>query len=272
MRVALTGASGSVGRSLLPALLRGGHQVTAIDRRPWPGDLPAGASFALADLTVASDLAEAMQGCDGVVHLAGYPSPRSADPDLVYVTNVLATHRVLQAAVSVGVGHICLASSINAIGGAFSRRPRYDYFPLDEEHPCYVEDVYGLSKWVGEQDAGALCRRHPDLCVASLRFHFVVPDRQFAVDRAPRMVDMLWRHLWGYVTADAVNRAVLAALSATWRGHEVFYVVASDTVDDGPSEVLQRSTFPEVPVRKPFVGNSGFFDCSKAAAMLGWSP
>ena len=35
-------------------------------------------------------------------------------------------------------------SSINAIGGRFSRSPRYDYFPLDEQHPAYVEDPYSV--------------------------------------------------------------------------------------------------------------------------------
>jgi hypothetical protein len=46
---------------------------------------------------------------------------------------------VLSAAATLGIQRVCSASSINAIGGAFSRAPRYDYFPIDEQHPTYVE-------------------------------------------------------------------------------------------------------------------------------------
>ena len=40
----------------------------------------------------------------------------------------------MRAAVESGVLRICQASSVNAIGQAYSRAPRYDYFPIDEAH------------------------------------------------------------------------------------------------------------------------------------------
>ncbi len=49
---------------------------------------------------------------------------------------------------------------MNAIGGAFSQSPKYDYFPLDEQHPTYAEDPYSLSKWVLEQQADAFACRY----------------------------------------------------------------------------------------------------------------
>jgi UDP-glucose 4-epimerase len=35
--------------------------------------------------------------------------------------------------------------SINA-AIVFSKRPRFDYIPLDEKHPFYPEDAYSLCK------------------------------------------------------------------------------------------------------------------------------
>jgi len=38
-----------------------------------------------------------------------------------------------------------MVSSINVIGGAFNRSPRYDYFPVEEQHLTYAEETYSLS-------------------------------------------------------------------------------------------------------------------------------
>ena len=40
--------------------------------------------------------------------------------------------------------HVVLASSINAIGALFSNDPKYEYFPLDENHPYNPEDGYSV--------------------------------------------------------------------------------------------------------------------------------
>ena len=269
-KVAVTGAVGRVGSRLVPALLTAGYEVLAIDRAPWPGDLPQGASFAQLDVGDPPQLAKALAGSAMVVHLAALPSPLRFDSELVYRTNVLGTHSVLRVAAEEGLSHVCIASSVNAIGGAYSTEPRYDRFPLDESHACYVEDVYGVSKWIGEQEAAATARRNPDVCLASFRLHFSVPDRATAVMAAGQMGEMVRKHLWGYVTFDGINRAVLAALGATWRGHEVFYLVAPQTVSDEPSEELAAKFYPKVPIVGSLRGTEGFFDCSKARRMLHW--
>ena len=76
---------------------------------------------------------------------------------MVHNNNVVSSYNALRAAATAGVRRVCQASSVNAIGGRFSRwPPRYDYFPVDEQHPTYAEDPYSLSKWICEQQADAI--------------------------------------------------------------------------------------------------------------------
>ena len=78
---------------------------------------------------------------------------------------------------------ICLASSINAIGGVGSRRGNFDYFPVDEKHPAHIEDDYSLSKQAMEAQADSFARRNPDMTISSLRFH-ALPDNSPEMENA----------------------------------------------------------------------------------------
>ena len=69
---------------------------------------------------------------------------------------------------------------------------------------------------------------------------------------------------------DATARAVFAALTVPFAGHEVFYIVAPDTMVAAPSLELAAEHFPDVPIRGDLDGNRGFFDCGKAETILGW--
>ncbi len=108
------------------------------------------------------------------------------------------------------------------------------------------------------------------MAIASLRFHGVVPERPTAPRRPGEHAGVLARHLWGYTRLDAAARACLLALAAPFTGHEVFYIVAPDTMMDVPSLELRQRFFPDVPVRGDLSGNRGFFNCQKAERLLGW--
>jgi hypothetical protein len=66
MRVAVTGASGLIGSALVPHLRSVGHEVVRLVRRP-----PAGPDEITWDPKGGTVDLDAMQGVDGVVHLAG---------------------------------------------------------------------------------------------------------------------------------------------------------------------------------------------------------
>ncbi len=270
MRIAITGSSGRVGRAVVDLAVEQGHALVCIDRVPPPADVRQEVTFYPADITDYAGFLGAMRGCDTLVHLAAIPGP-FGDPDqVVHNNNVVGSYNALRAAAELGMLHVCQASSVNAIGGAYSRAPHYDYFPLDEHHPTYAEDSYSLSKWICEQQADALARRYETMTIASLRLHWVVPDRsvpaQHHVGQSPRLA----KDLWGYTSFAAAARACLLSLTANFTGSETFYIVAPDTSTDVPSLELAARFYPQVPVRGDLSGCRSFFDSAKAERMLGW--
>jgi nucleoside-diphosphate-sugar epimerase len=197
-------------------------------------------------------------------------SPGETDWHRVHGDNVTGSYNVLLAAAEAGVKRVCAASSVNAIGGIFSRTPRYDYFPLDPAHPCYAEDPYSLSKWILEEQARSITRRFADLAVSCLRFS-AIQERERRVDFGRRREDLLARDLWGYSPPEDCARVCLTAVTADLHGAEVFYVVARDTASEVPSEELRRRFYPDVTVRGDLSGHRAFYDSTAAREKLGWT-
>jgi nucleoside-diphosphate-sugar epimerase len=272
MRIAVTGGNGDMGRSLIPYLLEQNHTVVSLDRA-----LPTGSTyvpnvdFLVADVRDFGQLVASLRGCEALIHLAAIRAPLNYPDPVVYADNTLGSYNALSAAATLGIKRVCLASSINAIGGVFSRSPRYDYFPADERHPTYAEDPYSLSKWVLEQQADAFARRFEWMTIASLRFHWLVETRERAVEAAPFMGEAVIRHLWAYTLLSEASRACLLSITADFPGHEVFYIVAPRTVVEAPSLALARQHYPQTEVRGTLSGTRGFFSCAKAERLLGWT-
>lgn len=264
MRIAITGANGRLGRAVAATAREAGHEIVGIDRAGPPD--PSVLDIDLADY---DPLVEALGGCDALVHLAAITGPGVHPDPVVHNNNVTASFNALRGAVDAGVERICQASSVNAIGGRFSRAAQYDYFPLDEAHPAYVEDPYSLSKLACEQQADAIARRF-GASIASLRLHGLVGDRDGATKWPGLPPGALERQLWGYTRMDAAVRACLSSIGTDLGGHETFYIVAPDTMVDTPSLELAREHFPGVPIRRPIEGHAGFYDCSKAGRLLEW--
>ena len=267
MQIAITGGSGRVGQAVVALAVAHGHTIVNIDRAPPAQPSAPGVRFAQADITDFDALQAAMHGCDALVHLAAIPQPGLTSDHELHNHNVVGSYNALLGAAQLGIRRICQASSVNAIGHAFSRTPRYDYFPIDEAHPSYTEDAYSLSKWIAEQQAGSLCRRYADLRIASLRFHWVTPALPPLEALRP---ELLAKNLWSYVRTEAAARACLLALSADFAGHEAFFIVAPRTMLPTPSLQLARAHYPEVPIVGDLDDTTAFFSSAKAARLLGW--
>lgn len=99
--IAVTGASGNVGRPLVEALARAGEKVTAVSRRPLPHELPEGARHVRADLADPATLGPALDGADALFLLLAGELLGGGAPAV----------EVLAAAQEAGVRRVVLLSS-----------------------------------------------------------------------------------------------------------------------------------------------------------------
>jgi UDP-glucose 4-epimerase len=268
--IAVTGGGGRIGRAVVAMALDQGHGVISIDRaRPTDVEDHPRLTFRQVDVTDHAEFEAAVRGADALIHLAAIAGPGRHPAHVVHNNNVVGSYNALTVAADLGIRRVCQASSINATGAVYSRRPRYDYFPLDERHPTYNEDPYSLSKWICEEQGGSFARLHSDLSIASMRFHWVVAGREVATERAPGREAAI-KHVWGYTRADEAARACLLSLTVPFSGHEAFYIVAPRTMAQRPTMDLLREHYPSVEVREPLEADAGLYDCTKAARLLGW--
>jgi nucleoside-diphosphate-sugar epimerase len=272
MKIAVTGGSGRIGRAVMAMALTRGDSVVSIDRvNPEDNAAQSNITYIQADITDYTAMENALRGCDALVHMAAIPAPGHHPDHEVHNNNVMGSYNALRAAVEVGIQRVCQASSVNATGLAYSRWPRFDYFPLDEEHPTYNEDPYSLSKWICEEQADSFARRYEGMTISSMRFHWVVPERAAAMQaRGYSQTNAGVKNLWAYTRFDSAAQACLLSLTADFKGHEVFYITAPDTIVDTPSLELKQKFFPDVPVRGDLSGYKSFFNSSKAERLLGW--
>jgi uncharacterized protein YbjT (DUF2867 family) len=111
--ILLTGATGTVGRALLPLLLDAGQSVRALVRDPRRlGPRRVDVQIALGDLADPFSMRHAMRGVDTVVHLAA--TIRDQPAGTIEELNGLATIRLLRAAERTGVERFVFFSAIGA--------------------------------------------------------------------------------------------------------------------------------------------------------------
>ena len=158
MKVALTGASGLVGRSLLRGLVSKGHEVVALGRRPVGGAEWRG--WRLGETA-------SLDGCDVLVHAAfshlpgRYRGGEGGDPEGFLARNRDGSLRLFKEAHAAGPGRVVFLSSRAVYGGY---PPGTD---LDEHLPPRPDTLYGEMKWAVEQGLSALAG--PGFATASLR-------------------------------------------------------------------------------------------------------
>src|SRR4051812_36943621 len=104
MKVFVAGATGVLGRLLLPRLLAGGHSVRGIARSVPTGPPPVGVELVEADL-LNDDLFDLVAGCKAVVHIAtAIPRDPAAQAgwDTTAQLRTIGTRRLLDAALACG--------------------------------------------------------------------------------------------------------------------------------------------------------------------------
>jgi nucleoside-diphosphate-sugar epimerase len=148
-RIAITGATGFVGRRLVARLLADGRAVRRITRRP--PDTPAVDEdwCFVGAVDHSTDWRAPLTGVDVVVHLAARThvvGERGGGKLVDYrPLNVDGTRRLAEGAARSGVRRLVFVSSIKVNGERTTQRP---YTAKDPPRPV---DAYGISKWEAEQ-------------------------------------------------------------------------------------------------------------------------
>src|SRR5918911_5214774 len=148
--VALTGATGFIGRHLLRELPQRGYRVRVLLRRP--AELPPEASGAVVgDLARPQNMAAALSGVDAVIHSAGIAHAMSGAPEDDYpVLNTQATIRLARAAEKARAKRFVFLSSIRAQTG-----PAAQGVVTEADAPAPT-DPYGRSKLAAEEGLAQL--------------------------------------------------------------------------------------------------------------------
>ena len=141
MKLLVTGATGFLGSTLVPLLLEAGHEVRVLARS---GAALPGCEVAHGDVLDKNSITKALQGREGLYHLAGLVSRDPADARKMYDLHVSGTRNLLDAAA--GMQRIVLASSSGTIGVSRTRRvaTEDDDYPIETvgRWPYYLSKIY----------------------------------------------------------------------------------------------------------------------------------
>ena len=273
MKIAVTGANGKLGLTVVRELREHGHEVVAIDilgRRE--------SGFVRVDLTDYGQVVDVLAGVDGVhsgldavVHLGAVPAPGLVPDSETFRNNILATFNVFQACRRAAIRTIVSASSETVLGLPFDTDP--PYIPVDEEYDTRPESVYSLTKHLEEQLALKLTRWDPQLSITSLRFSNVMNPEDYAefpsFDEDAQL--RKW-NLWAYVDGRDAAQAIERALTLKRPGFDVFIVAAADTVMTQTNAELIRATFPRVATTRSLDDHETLLSIEKARRVLGYEP
>jgi dihydroflavonol-4-reductase len=152
MKALVTGATGFVGAAVASALGAAGWQVRVLVRAGSDrGNLrPLAVQVVEGELADERSLERALEGCDGLFHVAADYRLGARDPRPLYRTNVDGTRNILRAARRVGVPRIVYTSSVATVGIPA------DGAPGDERTPVTLNNMIGhykRSKYLAEEVA-----------------------------------------------------------------------------------------------------------------------
>jgi dihydroflavonol-4-reductase len=121
-RILLTGATGFLGRHLIPTLTGAGHEVVALCRKDEPDLAAAGVTVRRGDVLDGASVKAAAEGCEALFHCAGKVSRKPEDAEDLYRLHVEGTKITLDASRAAGVRRVVLASTSGVV--AVTEDPR----------------------------------------------------------------------------------------------------------------------------------------------------
>lgn len=244
--ILITGGSGFLGAWIIRRLTARGLAVRVFDihdRRQTvaaiAGDMAHQLDWRVGDIANAEAVRQSMQGCGGVIHLAGVLTPDcAAHPVRGAQINLIGTLNVFEAAQAEGIRQVVYASSAGVYG------------PDDAQHP-FPMTHYGAFKLATEGSARAYWH---DRQIASIGFRpFVVygPGRETGVSAGPSLAcraaargeacTVGYTGAAGLIYVDDVAQAFEQALLTPVQGAHVYNLVGETaTVDEVMAEIRRQ--------------------------------
>jgi UDP-glucose 4-epimerase len=228
--VLVTGATGFVGRSLLPLLEQEGWTVRAAVRRP-SGHRN---EIVVGSIGPETDWRAALAGVDAVVHLAArvhHPEDRDAEEPYL-VLNVEGTLRLARSAIEAGVRHFIFASTALVYGRNNDGSP-----PFNEDDALTPNSPYSRSKVEAERGLNSLARDHamdvtivrPPLVYgpgAKGNFALLVKAARLGVPLPFAAI----RNRRAFVSVQNLSSFIASRLSAAGGGYEIFLVADEEQI------------------------------------------
>jgi nucleoside-diphosphate-sugar epimerase len=227
MKVLVTGGGGFIGAWIARRLLADGHAVRVFDRaerrellRKVVGPAADGVEWVCGDIARPEDVGAALQGCGGVLHLAGLLTPECrADPLLGLQVNLAGTVNLFEAVRRAGLARVVYCSSAGVYG------------PDDGEVPAPAT-LYGVYKLAGEGVARVYWAEHGIASVGFRPYIVYGPGREGGASAGPTLAcraavrgeafTIPYTGTTGMVYVEDVADAFVRALSAPRQGAHVF--------------------------------------------------
>jgi len=185
-KIFITGGNGFIGANITREMISRGFEVVSYDIVQ-PRSSVDGVTYIQGTILDEFQMAQAMDGCDSVFHLAAILGVKRADAQLLrcMTINVEGTRSVLRAAEMAKVPNILFTSSSEIFGDVFDG-------PLNEISPYNPKSGYAVSKLAGEQYVKGFSQSY-DLSYRIIRYFNIYGPGQVAEFVVPRFIKMAQR-------------------------------------------------------------------------------
>lgn len=186
-KVMVTGGAGCIGMAVCKDLLERGLEIHLLDLPEQifrvKQHIPPGIKLFYGSILDRSMIREAIEGCDAIIHLAGFLGVRRTEVNKLRCLeiNIDGTKNILDCAVQHGIRKITFASSSEVYG-----EPPHN--PITERTPTQGKTVYAVSKMAGEELCKAYAQRYPQLGYTVCRYFNAYGSFQTAQFVIPKFV------------------------------------------------------------------------------------